>query len=1187
MTPNDPLYPLQWHFRLIGDIETIWDEFDGTGVTAGVYDDGFEYTHPDLDGNYDASQHFVDSTGTVYDPLPRFTSDDHGTSVAGLLGAEGNNGIGVIGVAPGVTMTGVNYLEDLQYRDDTIAGEALRWAEHFDVMNNSWGVTPQFKSSENLTVPTSDAAWMETQFAYLSENGRGGLGTVIVQASGNESTDANGDGVNASRFTATIGATDNLGFAESYSNNGTAVLVVAPAATVTTDLVGQNGSNGIVGSLDYTNQFSGTSAATPVVSGVVALMLDANPGLGWRDVHTILALSAAQTGLPYGTGGWSANGAGNWNGGGVSFNPDYGFGMVDVFAAVRMAEAWSYFSPTAQTSANEVHATASYDDASLGAVAIPDRTNGANGVAAVGIDVADDIRIENIQLTVDLQHDHGSDLRIILVAPTGEEFAVLTNDGDGAFLDNRVSWTFGVTSALGMSSAGTWTVRVEDSVSGDTGTIYDATLDFYGSATSTDDVYHYTADFPQLLLAEPARGLLLDSNGGNDWLDLATIAQDVEIDLSALGFIEVDEIVWVALAAGSLIENAVSGDGDDSLIGNAAANELHGGRGDDQITDRGGADALFGEAGDDTFVAGDGADAYDGGAGKDAVDFKQAAAGVIASLATGGSGGIAAGDSYTAIENLLGSDFGDVLTGDGGANEIEGRDGADVLSGGGGKDEISDGDGADTVSGDGGDDTFIAGDGADAYDGGDDEDAVDFKQAAAGVIASLATGGSGGIATGDSYTAIENLRGSGFADTLSGDNAANLIDGREGNDILRGGGGKDEIHDGLGIDSVFGEAGDDLFIAGGGADSYDGGSGEDGVDFKDATAGVTASLATGGSGGIAAGDSYTAVENLAGSAFGDTLSGDGGVNRIEGRGGNDVIEGGAGGDQISLGLGSDVARGLLGDFFGDTITDFTLDDQLIFLNQHVGRDAITVAPGSAILSVDGDGNGAPDGSFTLEGDFSGGDFMAVHEGADTAVTFETFLPTLSERVRVDDGVVNGINNQAFLTGDGTSGFRITLNTALAATNWDNAIGVYEVDAAGNIVDVRILVNNADNHPSGVAEITGVEAGHELGFFIVQNGADWANGLAASDTLSFLDGASGPPATVTGGSDVVLAVNGTNAGVTVFHSYDPSLNTDGIQHALSGVDEGGMALSIGFEDITGGGDRDFQDVVFSVTQFDLA
>ncbi|QLQ17487.1 MAG: S8 family serine peptidase [Exiguobacterium profundum] len=155
---------------------------------------------------------------------------------------------------------------------------------------------------------------------------------------------------------------------------------------MTTDRTGNSGYNATGDSdplgVDYTSTFGGTSAATPTVSGVVALMLDANEGLGWRDVADILAMSASLTGSAYGgagtgfeVGSWQSGGTNSWNGGGSAFHLSYGYGMVNAFAAVRMAEAWLVMHDgVAQTSANELRVTAAM---SGGPINIPDA--GAGG----------------------------------------------------------------------------------------------------------------------------------------------------------------------------------------------------------------------------------------------------------------------------------------------------------------------------------------------------------------------------------------------------------------------------------------------------------------------------------------------------------------------------------------------------------------------------------------------------------------------------------------------------------------------------------------------------------------------------------------------------------------------------------------------------------------------------------------
>jgi subtilisin family serine protease len=255
----------------------------------------------------------------------------------------------------------------------------------FDVVNHSWGAFPTYiNDTSQITIATLAG------FARAATEGRDGLGTIVVKAAGNSADSANGDAMNATRHAIIVGAHDWEGDASWYTNRGPNLLVSAPTSgntpegdlrIVTTDRMGGEG----YAPDDYTwtdsTGFGGTSSAAPTVAGVVALMLDANPNLGWRDVQTILAYSAHGLGsydgpldnpdenvpvdengdgivdyfatLPVEYDTWSYNGADNWNGGGLHYSNDYGYGGVDAYNAVRMAEVWSLFE-TAQTSTNEV-----------------------------------------------------------------------------------------------------------------------------------------------------------------------------------------------------------------------------------------------------------------------------------------------------------------------------------------------------------------------------------------------------------------------------------------------------------------------------------------------------------------------------------------------------------------------------------------------------------------------------------------------------------------------------------------------------------------------------------------------------------------------------------------------------------------------------------------------------------------
>src|SRR5262249_50169222 len=168
--------------------------------------------------------------------------------------------------------------------------------------------------------------------------------------------------------------------------------------------------------------------------------------------------------------------------------------------------------------------------------------------------------------------------------------------------------------------------------------------------------------------------------------------------------------------------------------------------------------------------------------------------------------------------------------------------------------------------------------GADLIDGGEGTDTVQFGYFSAAVNVSLATGlGAGGDAEGDRYVSVENLTGTRFNDVLEGNDVANVIFGGEGDDVIRGLGGNDTLG---------GWKGNDTFYGGAGADLIDGGDGFDYARYDDSPAGVTITLRgldrAIADGGDATGDQLANIEGLVGSAFADTLTGDGFVNDLQG-----------------------------------------------------------------------------------------------------------------------------------------------------------------------------------------------------------------------------------------------------------------------------------------------------------------
>jgi Ca2+-binding RTX toxin-like protein len=240
----------------------------------------------------------------------------------------------------------------------------------------------------------------------------------------------------------------------------------------------------------------------------------------------------------------------------------------------------------------------------------------------------------------------------------------------------------------------------------------------------------------------------------------------------------------------------------------------------DMIYGLGGDDTIFGLGGDDIIRGGEGADTIDGGADSDFADYRDSDEGIIISLLTGyTSGGTAEGDTLINMENLLGSQYDDVLVGNSEDNYLVGYDGNDVLKGGGG---------ADQLGGLYGDDLLVGGSGADHLHGGDDIDTVAYNESTAGVTVNLLSGvGCDGDAEGDTFFYVENVIGSNHADVLLGDGGSNELEGRKGHDKLKGGGGTDLLWGGGGDDELFGNDGTDTLRGEAGNDALVGGNGKD------------------------------------------------------------------------------------------------------------------------------------------------------------------------------------------------------------------------------------------------------------------------------------------------------------------------------------------------------------------------
>lgn len=352
--PTDPLFSKQWHLFNTGqevgnpDYQPIfaapgedlhllgaWNlGYTGLGVIVGVTDSGVELNHDDLAVNISPTLRLDALTGDG-DPSPDLIdpiTNAHGTAVAGLIAAAAN-GMGGVGVAPGATIAPIRLI-DVGQTDQAFIDNFVFAAQFLDISNNSWSPA-LVRQAAGPTPAMVDAIRQAIEF------GRGGKGVIFVFSSGNDSSSpgiegwqnngnwdsANYNGFVNSRYTIGVSGIDHDGLYSNadgtitaYPESGTNVLVAAPTGSgatniaddigngsgiVTSDLSGENGYNvaplngleldhDFLTDTDAMSRFNGTSASAPMVSGVIALMLEANPELSWRDVKEILVRSARQ-----------------------------------------------------------------------------------------------------------------------------------------------------------------------------------------------------------------------------------------------------------------------------------------------------------------------------------------------------------------------------------------------------------------------------------------------------------------------------------------------------------------------------------------------------------------------------------------------------------------------------------------------------------------------------------------------------------------------------------------------------------------------------------------------------------------------------------------------------------------------------------------------------------------------------
>lgn len=601
------------------NITAAWRYATGAGVTVGVVDDGFDPATTATFGAFSTtlSRSFAGGSATA---IGEPSGGYHGTSTAGEIGATGVSGTPE-GLAPNATLVGVK----VSFSSSDIAPfvQAEQYAASVSsVVNNSWGYT-------GYAVGEPDNAAFASWYAAIEgavQDGRGGLGTVIVFAAGNDRSDANNlavDPMAADFQVIAVAASDANGTVASYSTPGAALLVAAVGDNVAVAETGGSGSE----------TESGTSFAAPAVSAIVAMMLQVNPGLGWRDVQEILADAAYQPTLSL--AGFVTDGDQDWNGGGMLFSDDLGFGVVDANVAVNLARAWTQQS----TSANMATATA---------------TSGATVTVGIGASVSGtvtetaEIRVQHVDVTITDNNLPIADTKLVLISPDGTQSVLLNQAGlvNGQDLSDGVDVTGDVITSnafWGEDAAGTWTLAVTDIAGTLIGTIRGWSLTVTGdNAATVATPLVYTPEFPTLAAASASRAVA--SPDGSTAIDLIALPGTTTINLNGgAGLID-----GVAVTVGSGLQSANA----DGCTGPVTLTGLS--QGGSALTGGDATTTLIG-AGDDTITAGLGSTTISTGAGGSRITLSDAGASTV-TVNSGGGDTITAGLATVTITDTGGAD---------------------------------------------------------------------------------------------------------------------------------------------------------------------------------------------------------------------------------------------------------------------------------------------------------------------------------------------------------------------------------------------------------------------------------------------------------------------------------------------------------------------------------------------------
>uniref|UniRef100_A0A672FSS4 Furin (paired basic amino acid cleaving enzyme) b n=1 Tax=Salarias fasciatus TaxID=181472 RepID=A0A672FSS4_SALFA len=473
--PTDPDFSKQWYLfnptHQDLNTQTAWAQgYTGKGVVVTILDDGIEKNHPDLINNYDPEASY-DVNDDDNDPQPRYTQRNenrHGTRCAGEVAAAANNGVCGVGVAYNAKIGGVRML-DGEVTDVVEAHSLSLNPQHIHIYSASWGPEDDGKSLDGPAKLAKEA------FLQGITKGRGGLGSIFVWASGNggrEQDNCNCDGYTNSIYTLSISSTTQSGNVPWYSEPCSSTLA-------TTFSSGNPGEKQIVTTDLWekcTDSHTGTSASAPLAAGIIALALEANMNLTWRDMQHLVVRTSQPVHLS--AGDWKTNGVGR------RVSHSYGYGLLDAGAMVALAKNWT---------------TVGLQHQCVNAMLSEPRDIGNKLVFSKSVDACWGRpeyvgSLEHVQARLTLSHSQRGKLAIHLISPLGTRSTLLFPRPNDFSAEGFNDWAFMTTHSWDEDPQGEWTLEIEN-VAANGRVLSQFTLILWGTGPSA--VNPSSPDFPR------------------------------------------------------------------------------------------------------------------------------------------------------------------------------------------------------------------------------------------------------------------------------------------------------------------------------------------------------------------------------------------------------------------------------------------------------------------------------------------------------------------------------------------------------------------------------------------------------------------------------------------------------------------------------------------------------------------